>query len=317
MTSSVFTTVAVVAALALAGCIALPEDPNDLPPRDPATGGSMTASETTTEKSELCTQDLGLAAGDRFCAERLVTVTGTVSGFDRLDVDLETFNGAVKIGPSSGDAWGFVATLRARGATASEAMAKVEDIAFAWAHEGAGGHFVEVVAEHDGDTEGRSVAIELTMPRALAMRLSATTSNGEIHVEDARTDGLALTTSNGKVTARADVTQVAIVSSNGALDAQLRPIGDGRWSLVTSNGAIALEVPEGGSYGYSMDGTTSNGEVDYALRDGAKGDCPQGSQYYTPPCNHRTFETRSFRAREHAAYVSMITSNGKISVAPA
>lgn len=307
--------IAVMSLLALAGCIQLPDDPNEEIERQPSTGGTMTASETTTNTTEVCTSDIGPIA-DRFCAERVVKVTGTLAGFDRLDVALETFNGAITIGQSSGDAWGFTATLRARGATAAEAMAKLDDIDFSWAHEDASGHFVEVIAEHDGSSDSRSVALDLSMPRSVLMRISAATSNGGVTLDGGRTDGLALTTSNGKIVAKGDATQVALTTSNGEIDAALRPIGDGRWALTTSNGEIALKVPEGDAYGYSIQGQTSNGEVDYTLRDGEKGACPQGSQYYTPPCNVRSFESSGFRGRDHQVYASLTTSNGEINVGP-
>jgi len=302
--------------LALAGCIALPEDANAIQEREPAAGGSMTASETRTQKSELCTSSLGID-GQRFCAERVVTVAGTLSGFERMDVSLETFNGAITIRESSGATWGFVATLRARGSTADAAMQALDDIAFRWSHEGRSGHFVEVEAEHEGSSDGRSVTLELRMPRDLLMRVAAVTSNGAVSLEGGRTDGLALTTSNGRISARGEVTHMALTTSNGKIDADVRPIGDGRWALTTSNGEIALKVPEGPAYGYSMTGTTSNGEVDFTLRDGTEGPCPQGSQYYTPPCNMRTFETSGFRSRDHRVSAALTTSNGEINVGPA
>lgn len=302
--------------LALAGCITLPDEADPDLPRDPETGGSMTATESSTQNSAVCTDGINLGSDERFCAERVVTVEGTIAGFDRLDVSLETFNGEITIEGSTGDAWRLVATLRARGSSADAAMSRVDDIDFTWSHEDATGHFVEVIAEHDGNSESRSVALELTMPRSLLMRLNAATSNGGVSLDGGRTDGLALTTSNGRISARGDVTQMALTTSNGKIDADVHPIGDGRWSLTTSNGEISLKVPEGDTYGYSMTGTTSNGEVDYTLRDGEKGDCPQGSQYYTPPCNHRTFETSDFRARDHEVYATLTTSNGEINVAP-
>lgn len=276
----------------------------------------MTATQTSSEASELCTDGIDLGS-NRFCAQRVVTVTGKIRGFERIDVALETFNGAIAIGTSAGDEWSFTATLRARGATANEAMANVESIDFSWAHEDATGHFVEVIAEYDGqNNDGRATSIEIRMPRALLMRLSAATSNGQISLDGGRTDGLALTTSNGKIQASGEVTQVALTTSNGEIDADLRPIGDARWALTTSNGEITLKVPEGDAYGYSMQGQTSNGKVDYTLRDGEKGPCPQGSEYYTPPCNVRSFETDRFRARDQQVYASLTTSNGEINVAP-
>lgn len=301
---------------ALAGCIDPPQDPDGRDAQPVAGDATMTASETSTEKSELCTEGLDLGSEDRFCAERVVTVTGRLSGIARLDVGLETFNGAILVEGSNDDAWGLTAILRARGATAEDAMTALDDIGFRWAHEDARGHFVEVVAEHDGSTESRSASIELSMPRAVVMQLAAATSNGDVTMDGGRADALALTTSNGDIHASGEASQVALTTSNGEIDAALTPLGAGRWSLVTSNGEIALAVPEGPTFGYEMEGTTSNGEVDFSLRDGTKGPCPQGSEYYTPPCNHRTFETSDFARRDVRVSVELVTSNGAINVGP-
>lgn len=300
----------------LAGCIALPQD-GAAPNADPQarSGREMTATERQNDKSDVCT-DGGLGLSDRFCATRTITVTGKLAGFDLLDIDLETFNGAITIKEASGDAWGFVATLKARGATAAEATRAIDDIDFTWAHEDGAGHFVEVVAEHQADTDGRSVAIELTFPRAVAMRLVASTSNGAIELAGVRTDGASLATSNGKIVARGDVTHVDLTTSNGAIEATLRPVSPAQWSLATSNGKIDLKVPEGDAYGYQFSGTTSNGEVDYTLRDGTKGSCPEGSQYYTPPCDQRSFHTRNYDRRDVQVTAILTTSNGEINVGP-
>lgn len=303
-------------AILSAGCIALPEDPNEPVEREPTTGGAMTASETTKENSAVCTDGGNLLSERRFCAERVITVTGKVSGFDLLDVALETFNGDIEVDAGSGDAWGFVATLKARGASAAAAEAALDEIAFRWAHEDADGHFVEVVAEHDGEANDLSAEISLTIPASQLMRLTASTSNGDVTLDGGRTDGVALATSNGDIVANAGVTQVSLTTSNGKIDAALEPIDSGDWQLVTSNGDIALKVPEGPKYGYAIEGTTSNGEVDYTLRDGTKGDCPEGSEYYTPPCNHRTFETSDIRSRDHRVDAGLVTSNGEITAGP-
>lgn len=301
-----------IAFLALAGCIELPEDAA-APERSSRTGGTMTASDQTKDDVGLCTD---LQSDGRFCATRTISVDGTVSGFSLLDVDLETFNGDVTITDTAGDAWAFVATLKARGSTGDEAVARIDDIAFRWAHEDASGHFVEVAAEHDGSTDSRSARIELRMPRALALVVVAATSNGDIRVTGVRTSGLALATSNGDITARADVAQASFATSNGGIDAQLTPLAGGRWTMATSNGKIQLKVPEEPAYGYAIEGTTSNGEVDYALRDGEKGPCPSGSQYYTPPCTHRSFESSGFAGRDTQVRATLATSNGDIVVAP-
>jgi hypothetical protein len=304
--------------IALAGCIQPPGDLDDVADRAPdaRTGGTMTGEETRRDDSTLCTEGIDLSTDQRFCATRVITVTGTLSGFSSLDVGLETFNGDVQVLEGPAGKWGFVATLEGRGASAEAATAQVDSIDFTWSHEGDGGHFVTVVAEHEGEARNLEAAIVLTMPRDLVMTVVAATSNGNVELAG-KTDKLALTTSNGDVIARSVATQTSLTTSNGKIDAELTPAGDARWVLTTSNGDVLLKVPEGGSYGYAITGTTSNGEVDYTLKDGEKGPCPEASEYYTPPCNHRTFETRGYRSREHQVQATLTTSNGGVTASPA
>lgn len=311
-------TLAMTIPLVLAGCIALPEDTQTaVPERESRTGGSMTAEESSKQDTAVCTQNI-LGGGDgRFCATRTITVDGALSGFATLDVELQTFNGDITLTESKGDAWGFVVTLQGKGSTAAEAESRLNDIIFEWAHEDTVGHFVEIVAKSPrGQSEGRSAEIALSMPRSVALVATIATSNGDVTIDGTRSAGLSIATSNGDIEATTEVTHVNFATSNGEVDAILTPIADGRWNIATSNGDITVTVPENARVGYEMEGTTSNGEVDYTLRDGTEGPCPEGSQYYTPPCNHRTFATSGFADRDTQVRVGMATSNGEINVGP-
>lgn len=312
----VFATIGILVSLAFAGCIQMPDEPSATvdEQRDPATGGEMTATESKKEDVGLCTSGLGLGGDGGFCATRTITVDGRLSGFATIDVALDTFNGDVTVKDGSDGHWGFVATLKARGDSADAARAALNEIAFSWEHESPSGHFVDVEAKHEGDANNVEAAIVLSMPRSVAMVIVASTSNGDVELAGGRTDGLALSTSNGDIIARGDATQVSLSTSNGKIDGDLRPVSDGRWTLETSNGEIVLKVPEGPSYGYEMEGSTSNGEVDYSMSDGDEGPCPEGSEYYTPPCNERSFKTRGFSSRDIQVHATLSTSNGEINV---
>src|SRR5581483_8108483 len=103
--------------------------------------------------------------------------------------------------------------------------------------------------------------------------------------------GLSAQSTNGAVSINADVTQVSLETTNGQIDATLRP---------TASGRIGAE--------------TTNGLVEIGLKDGDLGPCPQGSQYYTPPCNERTFKTHGFDQRAIQEIVSATGTNGRIVV---
>lgn len=301
--------------LALAGCIDVTGDETDDSGQGPApaTDGTMTATERKEEDVAPCT-----SGGVGFCATRTVIVEGTIGGFSLLEVDLSTFNGHVKVVPSREGEWGFQAKLQGRAATPDQARSARDDIQFTWSHEGAGGHFLHVKADYEGrgDDAGRSAQLDVTLPPGLTLRLVARTVNGPVEVKDLRTDGLSASSVNGGVDVKAHVTQAELSTTNGAVDAELTPTASGRIRASTTNGEISLKVPEDASRGYDVTGATTNGEVDITLRDGTVGPCPQGSQYYTPPCNRRTFTTNSYGSRSIQTSVTASTTNGAVDVAP-
>lgn len=310
--------------LALAGCIEIPgagtSDVNDTSP----SGGAATTKVhsasgpmTATERREDATS--GCGGGSGACALRRVTVTGDVTSLQSLEVELRTVNGQVKLVGGEGTAWRMVATLSARGGSQEQAQRALEDLRFTWDHEEGGQHFLEAVARFEGrhPDVSRSASIEVTLPRSLLLRVVADTTNGGIDVSGVRTDGLAADTTNGGIRVDAEVAQVDLSTTNGDVEAWLRPTASGRISLETTNGGISLEVPEDAQRGYDLEGSTTNGVVEIRLRDGTLGPCPQGSQYYTPPCNHRTFKTGGYDARAVKSQVTLETTNGGVTVSPA
>lgn len=318
-----FLTIPLVLALALAGCIDTSNDsanPAADGTRTATEGGSMTGAESEETTSGLCTEDFSI--GDKsqtFCAKRVITLSGSISGIPKMDVDLATFNGDVKVAAGTEGAWRVVATLQAQGETEAAAVANLDRIAFEWAHEEGGRHFIEAEARHedrDSGQYGLGADLHATLPPSLVAVLVAATSNGDITLDDLKTDGLAATTSNGRVRASGEVTHVSLTTSNGDVDASLAPTASGRVSLVTSNGEVTLKLTEGPSVGYELTGTTSNGDVDIRLQDGTVGPCPAGSEYYTPPCSTRSFTTHGFDQRDIRSYVDVVSSNGDIDVAP-
>lgn len=311
----------------LAGCIQLPDDPSAPGASQERVGtpadGSMTGRETRTEDVTPCA-DAGILSGDRdqaFCAKRTITVAGTISGIPKLNVDLQSYNGDVVVAPSAeAGSWGFEAVLTARGASADEARQRLDLIQFSWAHEEGARHFLDVRARppSDVDDEGDTgVTIAAALPRDVVLVLAAATANGDVGAQGLRTDGLALATANGDVVADADVTGADLRTANGDVEATLVPTDSGRVEAATSNGRVRVALPEDARHGYDLEGTTSNGEVKISLRDGELGECPKGSQYYTPPCNHRTFRTSGYDRREVRTSVELATSNGDVIASPA
>jgi len=300
-----------------AGCLTLPQDPAaDAPAATQSGPATMTASESRQNTTGLCSPDVYNNGAGNFCATRTITVTGTISGLAMLDVGLESFNGPVTIDNGEEGKWGFVAVLVGRGESEAEAKSRLESISFSWAHQRAGNHVLDVVAKKDRDTEGRSADLQVKLPRSVVLSLTAGTINGQVTAKGVRTSELALGTTNGDVVADVEVMNVQLGTTNGDVDAKLRPFGAGRIDVGTTNGEVKLRLPEGDAFGYKVDAATTNGEVEITLRDGKVGPCPEGGQYYTPPCNSRSFETSGFSSRTFQSYVEAGSTNGGIRIDP-
>lgn len=300
----------------LAGCISPDQTQAPAGVRTPNTGGQMTATEKRTDSATICTDGGSLTKSQTFCATRTIAVSGTISGIPKMDVDVSSFNGDVAIHTASADQWGFVATLHATGATADEAKKNLDNIQFSWSHENGGTHFIQAQAKKDGEGSGYSAAFDVGLPTGITYVLVGTTTNGDVTLTDLATDGLSLRTTNGHVSASADVTQVQLSTTNGDVAAKLRPTGPGRLTGSSTNGNVRLEVPEDAQHGYDAKLTTTNGHVDVQMKDGQKGDCPTGSQYYTPPCTERTFRSSNYDTRGIRSLVTVTTTNGDVTLMP-
>lgn len=304
-------------ALLAAGCIAPPGEDRQPGERTVNSGGDMTAAETRAESVDVCKDGVTLLGGEgQFCAERRVEVEGTISGISRMDVDLRTFNGAVEAFDDQEGHWGLTAVLRARGATADEAKRNLEKIAFSYAHEAAGSHFLTAEAStKDQRGNGLSASLHVTLPRSIAYVLVASTTNGGVAVKGLRTDGLSAHTTNGVVSVDADVTHVDLVTTNGDIQATLTPTSSGRVSALTTNGDVALTLPEDATRGYDLEARTTNGQVDVRLRDGATTNDQPSNPYYDANKEAR-FRTTDFGARRLQTTVTLVTTNGGVTVDP-
>ena len=298
-----------------AGCIAPPDGTPSAGERTPNAGGEMTAKESREDKAGPCQPAVILGGSGAFCAETTIKVEGTLTGIDGMDVDLHTFNGNVELTGGADGAWSLVAVLRARGATEADAKASLAKIAFDWSHVDGDTHFLAAEAETPSPSGDRAASIAVTLPRSVALATVLATSNGNVVAKDVRTDGVSAHSSNGDVVVEADVTQADLGTSNGNVDATLRPWGSGQIAATTSNGAIRLKLPEDARHGYDAHGLTSNGKVAINLRDGEVERTGPSNPYYDPQ-NDARFVTNGFGSREFQTAVRLTTSNGGITVDP-
>ncbi|MFA5862124.1 MAG: DUF4097 family beta strand repeat-containing protein [Candidatus Thermoplasmatota archaeon] len=298
----------------LAGCISPDQPQAPAGTRTPNTGGDMTGSEKRMDDATVCADGGSLSKSQTFCATRTITVAGTISGITKMDVDVGSFNGDVTFHTAGAGKWGFVATLHATGSTLDEAKKNLDNIQFSWSHVEGASHFLQAHAKKDGEGSGYSATFDVGLPPSITYVLVGTTTNGDVTLTDLATDGLSLRTTNGHVSVSADVTQVQLSATNGDVAGKLRVTGPGRLTGSSTNGNVRLEVPEDAQHGYDATLTTTNGQVNVQMSDGQKGDCPTGSQYYTPPCTHRTFRSTNYDARAIRSLVTVTTTNGDVTL---
>lgn len=303
--------IALAALVALAGCISIPEteggafEPTSSAPFDRIEG--MTAEETKADAAVPC-NDGGLQLPPRACAERTLTVTGRI-GVDRLPVDLEAQNGAIRIEAVDGDAWSFEATVRVAALTEEDAR-RALDIAWSWSHEEGGQHVLRagptpMASGVEIGTSPHVVAATYTvrLPAWIVLDLDAETDNGQILVDGFEMATVDVETSNGGISLRGAVATLDAQTSNGEIELDLVPRG-GAFDLATSNGRIELELPDERVYGYAIAAETTNGRIEIDLPDGEV----EGEE------DEKTFRTRGFASRDVRTSITAETTNGAIRI---
>lgn len=314
----------VVAALLLpllAGCISLPEDSDaatgqPLPPADERIDG-MTAEETKVDTVEPCDSGGGiqLPPGNA-CAKRVLTVTGR-SGVASLPVDLSTVNGAVAIVAGTGDAWSFVAEIHVRALT-EDAARKGLDSAWSWSHEESGAHHLRAAPTPAStspavDSLGATLvgaSYQVVLPAWTTLDVAIATTNGAVAVTGFAMDGLDVETSNGAIAVAGQTPSASLVTDNGGIDAILTPIASGTYAMKTTNGRIALGVPEDRAHGYDASAKTTNGNIDFELSDG------DTEETNAPASSTATFKTHGYESRTIQTRIEAETTNGGIDVSP-
>lgn len=300
-------------ALVLAGCIAPPEDedvrPAAAPPPVADRIDGMTARETKQD------QDVDCGGSPGFCAERDLLVEGRI-GEDELPVQLDATNGAITLTAGAGDAWSLHAVYRVRAASQADAREGL-DTAWRWTHEEGGQHVLkagpapaplplDLPIPLPGGAAATLVSAhyEVVLPAWVLLDVTAHTSNGPITVVGLRTTSVQVDTSNGPIVLEGYVQDAKAATSNGDIDAIVKPTASGSLAFETSNGAVTLGLVEDAAHGYDLSARTSNGRVTILLQDGE----------VREERDRAEFRTRGYDARDVQSTVDVATSNGAITV---
>lgn len=186
-----------------------------------------------------------------------VTYRANASAQDRMQVTVDTTNGEIRHDGQAEGATGTV-TAWAHGDTADEARQRVLAIDVDLVVDE--GRIQAIATAPDWTQRGASVSIGV--PETTTVHGSLDTTNGPIHIEDARAEDLTADTTNGGITG--SITgqgDYLFDTTNGAISVDLAPTGTSSLEADTTNGPIVLGLVEGDEIAYEIDAETTNGRI--------------------------------------------------------
>lgn len=326
-----------------------PTSTNDirLPPQE----GRMTAEESTEESETLCLGRGPISLPDLpiYCATRVTTVAGDMT-LTSLPFEILADTGDVEVVAGDEGAWSVVFTVSASGSTPEAARARLDRTVIEWSIEGERGHRLHASAQHEDRSTGlepsNDVSIVVTLPAGALYggfvststgdagvgglsfeALVVSTSTGDIAVSDVRasilkssasTGSASITgkfgrivasASTGDIDVEAETVDADVSTSTGSITAALTPTATGHFDLGASTGEVELRVPEAARHGYDVEAEASTGTVKILLED--------GDVKTSEDRDEASFTTSGFARRAVRTTVSLDTSTGDITVAPA
>ncbi|HEV8062804.1 MAG TPA: DUF4097 family beta strand repeat-containing protein, partial [Gemmataceae bacterium] len=257
-----------------------------------------------------------------------------VEGTQQIVAD--TFNGAVDVLTGANDKVEIKVTKRTGGPSQAEADDDLDNIAVDFEQSGSK-IAIHVSSRNPKPFVNRGAAIEIQIPEGSTLDLHTTngkvstvglmgdtmarTSNGPIQIQGTR-GTLDLETSNGAIAVEGGVGRLSAKSSNGGIDiASDNAVLDARTTngrinyrgkliagdhvLNTSNGSIAVKLPDGAAF--KLEARTSNGRITT--------DFPGESE----PAGKKKKSSKSqlsgtFGARQSSVFLDLHTSNGNIEI---
>lgn len=245
---------------------------------------------------------------------------------DSVLLDVNSFNGPIKVSTWDKSEYDIVVLIRAKGNTVTEAEENLERFGLDLDESVVGGK-VKLVLRHNVAstlTSRYSVQVEAHLPARATVDLDLDSSNGGIHLADVaggtinlRTSNGMLefddltaskidaVTSNGRVEGELEAPDASVSTSNGGIDLVLPCTVTGRYVLRTSNGHVHLRVSGSTSVGYDLDLLTSNGSIDIDL---------SNLEYSLNQRTSKEARTRGFTEKTVKITIVASTSNGGMDI---
>ncbi len=131
------------------------------------------------------------------------------------------------------------------------------------------------------------------------------TSNGAIELNNVNAEEINGETSNGRLSGTFEAPDTSLITSNGAIDLDLPCTVSGNYMLRTSNSRIDLKVSSSTQIGYDLELSTSNGGID--------ADVPN-LDYSTNQNTRKVAKTENFASKDVKIIIDAGTSNSNIDI---
>jgi DUF4097 and DUF4098 domain-containing protein YvlB len=263
--------------------------------------------------------------GTNYRASDTEILSGDVD-LGKVYLEVDDRNGAITVETWDRDGYRIDLTLRAKGATDTQAQQRLNEIDILFSDSINGDiQTLDLGFEIPGNQwNDYAVTVEVKLPENIELELNLDTSNGKITLKDiiasritldtsngaldldnVYADTLTASTSNGKIQGQIEGSNIELGTSNGSIDLTIIGTISGTYELSTSNGLIDLTVPTGNSVGYSVDLRTSIGSLDVNLDD---------FDYSINENRHKVGETDNFDSMDIQIVIEAETSLGSIEI---
>jgi hypothetical protein len=252
-------------------------------------------------------------------AQETKTFEGMITS-DIIALEIDNFNGPISVSTWGKDEYDFKLNIRAKRESYLDELKIEFDIMETGMTQGISlGYDIP-----QSSTSRYSIGVEVFLPGDAIINLDLSSSNGGISLSEVvgerarlRTSNGALVlddvffdefdggTSNGRISGYFESPDTSLVTSNGAVDLELPCTISGDYEISTSNAGVDFKVSSSNDVGYDLSLSTSNGNINIDLPD---------LEYSTNQRNRAIAETADFSSKDVQITIEAGTSNSSIDI---
>jgi hypothetical protein len=252
-------------------------------------------------------------------AQETKTFNGMITS-DTVFLEIDNFNGPISVSGWGRDEYDFSLNIRAKSESDLDDLRIDFDVMETGMTQGISlGYDVSqsLISRY-------SIGVDVFLPEDAVVNLDLRSSNGGISLSDLVGEGARLSTSNGGlvldnvfydefdggssnggISGVFESPDASLITSNGAVNLEIPCTVSGYYEIITSNAGMDLRVSSSSDVGYDLSLSTSNSDINVDLLD---------LDYSTDQRNRVVAKTGGFSSRKVQITIDAGTSNGSIDV---